>query len=446
MSPADDSVPFSSHIEELRWRLLWVALFFVAAFSAAFAWGADPLVRYIQELAVITREVDGKAVTVPIKLTVINPLETFSTTMTVSFYIALAATYPWAMFQLWRFVAPGLYSHERRFVLFLFPAVFVLFFAGAAFGRYVLLAFSIPFLLGFNVENLQVQPAYTLQAFLGLVFAMTFGLGFVFQLPLLVAPLIRFNIVAPDFFAKKRRYTIMIAIVLGAVISPTGSPIDMFIAAAPVFFLVEGGVLLGRWWRKLALRRAQRLAQEAQARGEPVDLESLAGGLAVDLESKLKEFSSGGARKLAREFMGGVRETERAMKEETAAVPSADEVRSLFDDDHADSARPVSGVRLKKPPPRGKKAEPASSSDSAQPPSPVVSETPASVAPAAQPDRPWVEGVSEDLARYIDDRISCRLDDAVENRIRPLLRQSLDEWGEKFKQQWRDNGKDNGHA
>ena len=436
MADDDQPIAFSSHLEELRWRMIWTLAFFVLALSVAFAYGVDPLVRYIQELAVVTNPVTGQVSR--IKFTVIDPLETFSTTMTVSFYIAVAVTYPWAMFQVWRFVAPGLYAHERRFALFLFPAIFLLFFAGAAFGRYVLLTFSIPFLLGFNVQNFEVQPAYTLKAFLSLIFAMTFGLGLIFQLPLLVAPLIRFNIVSPDFFAKKRKHIIVLAVILGAVISPTGSPIDMFVAAAPVFFLVEGGVLLGRFWRNRALKRATRMAEAAQARGEPVDLENLAGGLAVDLEAKLKEMSGGGARKLARELFVGVREAGKAWSEEMAegaAEANTEDVKSLFDDDHKDSDRPPVPVKLKR-----KTEREASASGTNQ----GLATTPLP-APQPAPDAPWQEGVDEQLARYIDDRISCRIDEAMQNRIQPLIKQTLAEWGEKFKQELRDhNG--NGHG
>ncbi|MCC6572792.1 MAG: twin-arginine translocase subunit TatC [Planctomycetes bacterium] len=449
-TPVDDEVPFSSHLDELRRRLIWVVAFFFVAFSAAFGWGADPVVRYIQELAFITNPITGQAVR--IKLSVISPMETFSTTMNVSLYLALTATYPFAMFQVWRFIAPGLYRNERRFALFLIPAIFVLFFTGAAFGRYVLLPFSIPFLLGFNIANFNVEPAYTLQAFLSLVFAMTFGLGLIFQVPLIVAPLIRFNVVAPDFFAKKRKYTIVISIIIGALVSPTGNPADMFVAAAPVFLLVEGGVALGRLWRYRALKAAQRKAEAAQARGEPVDLENLAGGLAIDLEKKLKELSSGGARKLAREFFSGIREAKQAWAEEAgepAKKATPEDMRSLFDDDYKDSDRSPSPVRLKKPPPKGKKALAAGQvSETTVPLAPAPLAT-APVAPAKieeHPDRPWVEGVNEELARYIDDRIACRLDELTDRRVRPMLQQALLEWGEKFKQELRENGKGNGHA
>lgn len=434
-------MPFASHLNELRRRLIYTALFFFVAFSAVFAWGATHIVNYIKEIAVVTHHVNGREVTEQIKFSIIGTMETFSTTMRVSVYAAIVLTYPFAMFQAWRFVAPGLYRNERQFFLFAIPSIFLLFAAGAAFGRYVLLPISIPFLMSFNVEELDVQQLFTLREFLDLVFALTFGLGLIFQLPLLVAPLIRFGLLKPDFFARKRRYTLLASVVVGAVISPSGSPIDMVIAGLPVFFLVEGGVWLGRLWRAAALRRAERLAREAQARGEKVDVESLAGGLAMDLEEKLRKFASGGAREFAREMFTGFRE---GMKEAGVFNP-----KTLFDDDYPDDARPAVEVKLKtqprrkRPAPEAPKAvepaaaaadpfEPAATSAAALAPAQALAApepVPAVAAPAPQAAqaRTLEESLPPDLALFIDNRIAVRLDEMFEERIKPFLERALRE-------------------
>lgn len=364
----------------------------------------------------------------PIQFTVIATLETFSTTMRVSLYAAIVFAYPWVMFQIYLFVAPGLYRHERRFFQFAIPGIFVLFLAGAAFGRYVLLPISIPFLLGFNVQAFDVDTNYSLGQFLGLVFAMTFGLGFVFQIPLLVAPVVRFGLLSPEFFKSKRRYTVLVSVVVGALISPSGSPIDMVLAGAPVFFLVEGGVWFGTAWKRWALRRAEKEALKAAERGEDVDPEALAGGLAVDLEKRLKEFSEGGAREFARELIGGLRDSGR-------------DVESIFDDEYGDDDKPPVEVKLKQKP-RGRKDRKAPESKPDQmhdvqfqaeetsrdqrPSAPDVKESAAgeegaSEANGAWPDRPWDENVDEDMARYIEDRITQRLEQLMERELRPWM-------------------------
>ena len=436
----EEGMSFGSHLEELRKRLIYTILFFFVAFSLVIAFGATEIINYIKEIALIKREVNGETIYHQIRFTVTNPMETFSTTMRVSFYAAIVLTYPFAMIQAWLFVAPGLYRHERRFFLVAIPSIFLLFAGGAAFGRYVMLPLSIPFLLDFNVEALDVQPMYTLREFLDLVFALTFGLGFIFQLPLLVAPLIRFGLLKPDFFRRFRRYTILIAVVIGALISPTGSPVDMLIAGAPVFFLVEGGVLLGKFWKSSALKRAEREAKAAEARGEKVDYEALAGGLAMDLEEKLKKFAGGGARQFARELMDGIKGFKEGMREAGGFDAS-----SLFDDDFKDDEKPPAEVKLKTQP-RKKREEPsqqpaARSQDSApkteQAPSaatPAPETTPDDFAPARR--APIDEGVDPKIALYIDNRIACRMDELFEERIKPYLEKAIE--------QARHNG--NGHS
>jgi Tat protein translocase TatC len=357
--------------------------------------------------------------------------------MRVSLYAALVFAYPWVMLQAYLFVAPGLYRHERTFFRFAIPAILVLFLAGAAFGRYVLLPISIDFLLHFNTTEFGVAENYTLAAFLSLVFTMTFGLGFVFQIPLVVAPLIRFGLLTPEFFKRKRRYTVMIAIVLGAIISPTGSPLDMVLAGAPIFFLVEGGVLLGRAWKRSALKRAEKEALAAAERGEKIDPEALAGGLAIDLEKKLAEFSKGGARKFAKELVSGFRE-------------SGKDIETIFDDKYKDTDRPPVEVKLKKKPksaaatesqPIASAMEPGEAADGRREAAEAATTTPepevgslestakattveTQAAPAADdqfPDRPWDENITEPVARYIEDRITQRLEQFFERELRPWM-------------------------
>ncbi|MCB9933027.1 MAG: twin-arginine translocase subunit TatC [Planctomycetes bacterium] len=447
-----EPVSFSSHLDELRKRLIWSLLGVFVVFSVVFATFADDIVRYILDIAVDTR--DGHR----IQFVVINPMETFSTTMRVSLYAAVVFAYPWVMLQAYLFIAPGLYRHERGFFRFAIPSIFVLFMGGAAFGRYVLLPISIPFLLSFNVNEFGVQESYTLGQYLGLIFAMTFGLGFIFQIPLVVAPLIRFGLLSPEFFKSKRRYTILIAVIIGAIVSPTGSPIDMFLAGMPVFFLVEGGVWIGRLWKRQVLKRAEKEALAAAERGEKVDPEALAGGLAIDLEKKLQEFSRGGARKFARELVAGFRE-------------SGQDIETIFDDDYKDTDKPPVEVKLK---PRKPKFEQetatATASAESRVPSPVSNTagqesavpSPVSTATAAQPsepqdtgpgtrdagqaapdteqeypDRPWDENVDENLARYIEDRISQRMEQFFERELRP--------WMDRIEHELQDrNGKNGG--
>ena len=410
----DEQLPFASHLKELRRRLFFVLLFVGIAFTAVFVFVADEIVIYLQAIARSELPKD-------FRFTVIHPLETFSTTMRVSMYASMVCAYPWVMLQLYLFVAPGLYRQERRFFQVAIPLVFFLFTAGAAFGRYILLPISIPFLLDFNVENFNVEQNYTLASFLSLVFALSFGLGFVFQIPLLVAPLVRFGLVTPEFFKSKRRYLILASLIVGAAISPTGNPLDMLLAGGPVYFLVEGGVLAGKIWKARVLKGAEKKVLQAAKRGEKLDIEALAGGLAVDLEKKIRGFADGGARELARELFRGLKS-------------GGEDASSLFDDEYTDDAE-APEVTLKPAKDRSRKKKPAASAASgptvkadqvfqaAKPADPSPEQQGAAEEPeTGDPEDHPEHGLDERIVALIDDRISKRIEQVIEREIRPLTR------------------------
>ena len=111
---------------------------------------ADEIIRYFQEIAIIEREVDGKIIKEQIRFVAVTPVESFAATVRVSMYAAMVFAYPWGMLQLYLFVSPGLYKHERRFFKVAIPMFAILFVGGAAFGRYVLMPISLPFLNEFQ--------------------------------------------------------------------------------------------------------------------------------------------------------------------------------------------------------------------------------------------------------------------------------------------------------
>jgi hypothetical protein len=194
-----------------------------------------------------------------------------------------------------------------------------------------------------------------------------------------------------------------------------------------VFFLVEGGVLLGKLWRNSALKRAVREAKAAEARGEKIDAEAIAGGLAMDLEEKLKKFAGGGARQFARELMDGIKGFKEGVRE-----AGGFDAASLFDDDFKDDAPPPAEVKLKTQPRKKREVTPTPAA------SPEVKAPEAATAqpelPAAEVKRerddfaaiPGAERIPADIALYVDNRIACRLDEMFEERIKPYLEKAIE--------------------
>ena len=151
---------------------------------------------------------------------------------------------PFVLYQVWLFVAPGLYSHEKRFAIPFVLASSVFFFTGAAFSHYV--AFPVTWMFFINFSSAYVDfmpragPAFSLYV------KMLLGFGLIFQMPMLVFFLARFGIVTAGFLAKKTKYAILIIFVVAAVITPTADIPTQLIFAAPMMVLY--GISIGVAW------------------------------------------------------------------------------------------------------------------------------------------------------------------------------------------------------
>ncbi|MEE9310952.1 MAG: twin-arginine translocase subunit TatC [Planctomycetota bacterium] len=438
----EEKIPFTSHLTELRKRLVYVVAGIFVAFSLVFPLWADEIIRYFQEIAIIEREVDGKIIKEQIRFVAVTPVESFAATVRVSMYAAMVFAYPWGMLQLYLYVSPGLYKHERRFFKVAIPMFAILFVGGAAFGRYVLMPISLPFLMSFNVEELNLEQMFSLREFLNLVFALTFGLGFIFQIPLIIAPLVRYGLVKPEWIASKRRYTFFASIVIGALVSPTGQPLDMFLAGLPVFILLEGGTVVGKFWRKRSLDSAAKRIEKASKDGRKIDLENFGEGVSEELDKRIRAFADEGARKFGRELMKAIRAGKQS-------------VSSVFDDEYKDDEKPDEEVKLKPAESRRRKktvefevetstkddAEPTKTEEADQPSEPdtdSANEADGTVGVSGSPwsgygeslveedeefpDRPWTDDFEEEQQRYIEDRISQRLEQLLERDIKPWMK------------------------
>jgi sec-independent protein translocase protein TatC len=179
------------------------------------------------------------------KLVYIDPIEPFMVYMKVAIYGGIFAAVPWILWELWQFVAPGLYRRERRLV---FPFIFsgtVLFYAGAAFCRFVIMPPAFPAILGIARAE-TAQPMLGMSATLGIVTAMLLGFGIVFELPVIIAFLAMIGLVTAEFLAKYRRFAIVLNVTAAAIITPTGDPINLALMAVPMIVFYEIGIILAR--------------------------------------------------------------------------------------------------------------------------------------------------------------------------------------------------------
>jgi len=228
---------FFEHLQELRTRLVR-ALLGVAVGTAAMGAFSERIYRWLME-PVIRSLPEGQR-----HLNFTSYLEPFFVYLKVAIYGGLFLAAPWVLWQVWLFVAPGLYKREKRVVVPFLASGTLLFYAGAAFCYFLIMPYAFPALAA--IAGQDMTPILTMREQLTLVLAMMLGFGVVFEVPVLLAFLSMVGLVSADFLAKHRRVAIVVNVILAAVITPTGDPLNLALMAVPMILFYEIGVLLAR--------------------------------------------------------------------------------------------------------------------------------------------------------------------------------------------------------
>ena len=226
---------FMSHLLELRNRLLYsiiavLVVFVPLAFKSELVYHvlAEPLLNVLPNQ-------EG--------MVTINPLAAFLTPLKLSFYFAVVVTIPFLLYQLWAFIAPGLYKHERKLVWPLMVSSTILFYSGMAFAYFVVFPLVFKFLTGITPLGVKFTPDIT--QYQEFVFTLFFAFGIAFELPVAMILLIRAGIIDPNSLAKKRQYVVLAIFTIAMVITPP----DVFsqtLLAIPMLLLFEIGLFVGR--------------------------------------------------------------------------------------------------------------------------------------------------------------------------------------------------------
>jgi sec-independent protein translocase protein TatC len=207
----DVQMPFTSHLEELRSRLLKCCLALAVGFVGCFAFAEEIfylLTAPLRRVPVRGLTIIGTAVT-----------DAFFTKMKVAFAAALVVALPVLLWQAWQFVAPGLYEHEKRYTrsFVFFGSLFFL--AGAAFCYEVLLGLSLEFLLR-RYEAIQVRPLIQMGEYLSVVLRLIIAFGVMFQLPVLAYFVSRVGLIDHRFLIRHARYAVIGIAILAAILTP----------------------------------------------------------------------------------------------------------------------------------------------------------------------------------------------------------------------------------
>jgi sec-independent protein translocase protein TatC len=250
---------FFEHLVELRKRII-NSLIAIAIGAFVGVYVAKYVISYVTRpmlKALAEAHLDPK-------LVYTHPAGGFNLIITLGIYIGVVLASPVVLYQIWLFVAPALYKHERSAITgFLFSTVF-LFLAGIAFGYFVTLPYMLKFLVTFQIVSLPgVVPMITITEYFDLTLMVLLGLGLVFELPILVFFLSLFGIVTPKFLWKNIRYAILVIAIVAAIITPTPDAMTMLIFMAPMLALYFVGIAVSA---VVVRKRERRLAATAEAR------------------------------------------------------------------------------------------------------------------------------------------------------------------------------------
>ena len=235
------------HLRALRRRLIISVIAVVSGTALAFPFW-EKIVILLNRPA---QELNGGA-GVPLIATQVT--EAFTTSFKVSIVAGLLLAFPVVLYQVIRFVAPGLTGREQRNLLAFLPAALLAFVGGVAFGYFVLTPQALPFLLSFGGEV--VEPQIRVSSYVDVMIRLLFWMGAVFETPLVMLLLALLGIVNARTFSSFRRYWIIVAFILGAIITPTVDPINQALVAIPLLVLYEAGILMA----KLVCRQQSRSA------------------------------------------------------------------------------------------------------------------------------------------------------------------------------------------
>jgi sec-independent protein translocase protein TatC len=243
----ESKAPLLDHLIELRRRLLWCVAALLLAFFACLYFAKPIFAVLVQPLLAAGQ---GKLIYTDI-------FEAFFVEVKVAFFAALMISFPVLATQIWRFVAPGLYKNEKKaFLPFLVMTPFF-FAAGACFAYFVAMPWALKFLLGFegNVGGVTQEALPAIGNYLSFVTRFLFGFGVAFLLPVLLMVLERAGIVTREQLAKSRRYAVVAAAGVSAVLTPP-DVVSMLMMLVPLYALYEFALLSIRLTHWRAARRA----------------------------------------------------------------------------------------------------------------------------------------------------------------------------------------------
>ncbi|MGO9613870.1 MAG: twin-arginine translocase subunit TatC [Dissulfurispiraceae bacterium] len=253
----DAKMPLTEHLGELRKRIIISLITLFVAFLIAFNYSEDifrfimfPL-KYDLDFSVTKRYIEfvPKDKLQSTKLVFLAPAEAFWMNMKVALVVGLLLSLPILFLQLWKFVSPGLHQKEKKYIVPFIVVTTSLFLAGAAFCFFIVLPFAMAFLLTYKVGDF-LMPMLSVGQYVDFCLKFILAFGIIFETPVVIIFLTKIGIVTPKTLAKNRKYAILIAFVIAAILTPTPDAFNQTLMAVPIILLYELGIWLSPLFAK----------------------------------------------------------------------------------------------------------------------------------------------------------------------------------------------------
>ena len=255
--PDEEKQPFLGHLEELRKRFVAIAIAVGVGFAISYAFAERLFNLLILPLKAVMPEGD--------QLIFTNLPEMFFTYLKVALLSGVMLMAPFIFYQLWMFIAPGLYRREKKYVIPFVVASTILFVGGALFGYFVVFPFGFKFFIGFSNEYVKALPS--VKQYFSFAIKLLFAFGIVFELPVVIFFLTKMGIVTPELLSRKRKYAILLTFVLAAILTPP-DVITQCMMAGPLIILYEIGILVSRIARNRKKAREEKEEEKEEEKGE----------------------------------------------------------------------------------------------------------------------------------------------------------------------------------